>query len=93
MPAASQATAAGLCRCRLCPLQAEREAAVADLDAARATSKLLEEEVASLKQRLRQTEVPAASLLACTFAPHAYTLCTDIVVAAAAGLLTHCMRN
>lgn len=38
-------------------MQAEREAAVADLDAARATSKLLEEEVASLKQRLRQMEV------------------------------------
>lgn len=30
---------------------------MADLDAARATSKLLEEEVASIKQRLRQTEV------------------------------------
>lgn len=37
--------------------QSERDAAVADLEATRETSKLLEEELASLKQRLRQTEV------------------------------------
>jgi hypothetical protein len=47
-------------------VQAEREAAVGDLDAARATSKMLEEEVATLKQRLRQTEVRAAACSACT---------------------------
>ena len=41
--------------------QAEREAAAGDADAARATSKMLEEEVATLKQRLRQTEVRGAA--------------------------------
>lgn len=46
-------------------VQAEREAAAGDADAARATSKLLEEEVATLKQRLRQTEVRATACSAC----------------------------
>jgi len=77
--------------------QAERDGAISDLEAMRETSKLLEEELASLKQRLRNTEVRLLQQLAgweeshgtgkppCGPAGGLLTLCAVLPTPAAAG--------